>query len=116
MPVPPQHDITIYQGDDFSLTFIVKEGGTAVDMSAVTAGKAQLRSERAPDADLLAEFDVDITQKADGQFTIRLTNVQTSAFTIFAGVYDVQLTGAGGIIKTYLWGQATIEREVTVNS
>jgi hypothetical protein len=114
--VPPTHHITIYQGDNFDQTFQVLDGeGEPLDLSAVTAGAAQMRLAMDRTADLIVSFVVDITQRADGVFTFSLDADASSSIGVKKGFYDVQLREGDNRVRTYLRGEVEILPEITVN-
>ena len=107
------HDIEIYQGDDYALRIEIRDGaGAAIDLSARTY-QAQIRETRSPDAELLAEFAIDMTEAPAGDVVISLTDTQTAAMTR-SGAWDFQQVDAAGKVRTLLAGDVALRRQVTV--
>lgn len=118
---PAVRDITIYQGDTYSLTFRVRSrntdgtAGAYLDLTGCTP-KAQLRT--APSStSVVAEFTATLLNQADvntrGGVTISLSHAQTTALTYDSMAWDVQLTYPTGDVQTFLRGKAILIYEVT---
>ena len=103
-------DITIYQGDDYSVAVRVKNpDGTDANLAGFTA-QAQLRLDVADVDDTVdAEFTTTVTSPL---VHCSLTHLQT---TPLAGAYvwDLQVVSAAGMITTVIAGHATVIQEVT---
>ena len=118
MALPVGRNLTIYQGDSFSLSFRLRDRdedggiGDYVDLTDCTA-KAQIRTTEA-NSTVMAEFDAQIpTQTGDdlGKVDLILTPAQTA--NLADGKWDVQITFPDGWVQTYLKGTVTVTKEVT---
>lgn len=116
---PAVRDITIYQGDTYTLQFRVRaqntDGtpGAYIDLTGATP-KAQLRS--APQSTtVIAEFAATLDNQTTntGGVTLTLTAAQTAALTYDSMAWDAQVTYPSGTVTTYLRGKATLLYEVT---
>lgn len=119
MAGPARYDLSIYQGDDFSLTLRLREQnpdltlGAYIDLTGATA-KAEIRA-TAASATVLAEFTATVLDQTvtPGGLQLSLTHDQTAGLAAGVnGVWDIQVTQAG-LITTYLHGNVTVTAEVT---
>lgn len=124
---PAPQDLTIYQGDDYSFFFRLREriwdvaaeqyvAGDYVDLTG-WSGKSQIRVSP-QSADPVAEFEVVITNQVTikGGVILKLTNAQTAALLPAlqsGGVWDVQLTNEVAEVQTFIAGKVTVTAEVT---
>jgi len=107
---PPTVDITIYRNDTEVKTVRVKNRATRQleDLTGVTA-LMQLRA--TPDsATVLYTFTTTI---ANNEITITIPQAHWATITWTTGVYDLQLTYAGGVIDTLFRGTITVEKDVS---
>ena len=102
-------DLDIYQGDDFGATVQVSNpDGTPADLTGYTA-RAQIRASY---ADIMPAYtDLGATVAAGGVVNIMLASAATRQ--LGAGVWDLQLTDAGGRTSTILAGSVRVTKEVT---
>ena len=110
------YDITIEQGATFQLNLIWKDSaGAPIDLTGYTA-KMQVRQRYASDDAVLSLSTTAGTIVLGGVAgTINITGpaADTAAITIKQGVYDVELTSAGGIVTRLIEGCVAISPEVT---
>ena len=118
-PVPATRDITIYQGDTYTLQFRVRNlntdgtPGTYVDLTGCTP-KAQIRTSTSATT-VLAEFTATLADQTTtpGGVTLSLTAAQTAALTYGTAVWDAQVTYPSTAVQTFLQGKVTLIYEVT---
>jgi hypothetical protein len=114
--IPVKQDLTVYQGDDFTFTFRIKDpDGTYIDLTGQTP-KAEIR-QAAGAADVLAEFGADLEDQAvmKGGVTLTLTGAQTAGLAAGSPLaWDVQLTDGNNKVQTYLYGSVSVMAQVTV--
>lgn len=89
---PAKHNITIYQGEDYSMTFSVDVSGTPLDLSTYTV-EAQIRKAQKRTSTLLADFTGTI---AGNDATITLNDTATAAIKGGEWYYDVLLLNGTG--------------------
>jgi len=114
--IPATLNINIYQGDDYELTFRMKDGdtNTYVNLTGMT-GRAQIRASKDATA-VLSTFTVAILDQtvAPGGVYITLTPAQTAAIPLSGGVWDVELRNTGATwVRTPLAGAVSVVAEVT---
>jgi hypothetical protein len=103
-------NIYIDQGTTFSLSLVVNDqSGDPKDLSDYTAA-AQMRKSYYTNTSV--SFTAEITLPEDGEVTISLTAVQTSAIKAGRYVYDIEITGEGETLRV-LEGIVVINPEVT---
>jgi hypothetical protein len=103
-------NIYIDQGTTFSLSLMVNDqNGDLKDLTDYTAA-AQMRKSYYTNTSV--SFTAEITLPEDGEVTISLTAVQTSAIKAGRYVYDIEITGEGETLRV-LEGIVVINPEVT---
>jgi hypothetical protein len=106
--LPQTVDLSLYVGDDFTLTLTVKNPDSSpADLTGCTA-TAQVRL-TAADATVAGAFTCSITTNV---ITCTLPHSVTSTLPA-AGVWDCQLTSAGGLLTTLCAGKVTMTGDVT---
>jgi len=120
------YNLFIDQGSDFAIDLVIKESGSAMDLSSYS-GRGQLRSSHTS-TDIAGYFKVTVTNPTGGVLKIEIPNgswtdssvspaVSRSGSTdIAAGqyVYDLEIfTNADAVVKRIMQGTATINPEVT---
>ena len=115
MAIPANYNITIYQGDTFTSDFQLLQqiGGEEqpVDLTELTP-LAQVRL-RPEDEEVIAEFDVSLTDSSEGKFRLFIDNDQTR-FLPRVSFYDVQTVDQiTGFVKTWVAGKLNSPREVS---
>jgi hypothetical protein len=112
---PGEYDFIIYQGQDFSRTFTIKDSnGDAIDISGYDA-RLQVRENKSSSSSVLSLTVGDglsITG-ASGQVTVSLTATETAALDYNGGVYDLELVDGSDVVTRILEGSATLDKEVT---
>lgn len=88
-------DLIINQKSSFEATFIVKDGGSVVDLSNYTVAAKYKQSYQTPDSQSTAITAV-ISNAVQGRVTITLSPQETSALQPMKYVYDVAITDTNG--------------------
>jgi hypothetical protein len=103
-------NIYIDQGTTFSLSLVVNDqSGDPKDLTGYTVA-AQMR--RSYYTTTSTNFTAAVSLPEDGEVTISLTAVQTSAIKAGRYVYDIEITGDGETLRV-LEGIVVINPEVT---
>jgi uncharacterized membrane protein YfhO len=103
-------NIYIDQGTTFSLSLTVNDqNGDLKDLTGYTVA-AQMR--RSYYTNTSVSFTAEVSFPEDGEVTISLTAVQTSALKAGRYVYDIEITGDGETLRV-LEGIVVINPEVT---
>ena len=120
------YNLFIDQGSDFAVDLVIKESGSAMDLSNYS-GRGQLRSSHTS-TEIAGYFKVTVTNPTGGALKVEIPNgtwtdssvspaVSRSGSTdITAGqyVYDIEIfTNADAVVKRIMQGTATINPEVT---
>lgn len=110
------YNITIEQGATFQFNLIWKDSsGNPIDLTGYTA-KMQVRQRySSEDAALTMSTEAGTIVLGGAAGTINITGpaVDTATITIKQGVYDVELTSAGGIVTRLIEGCVAVSPEVT---
>ncbi len=110
MIYPAVYSMTIEQRADFDRSFsLFDEDGVALDLTGYTV-VASLWTERRRK---LLDFTLTWVDQALGQFTLTLTDTQTSGLS-GAAVWDLLVTDPDGAKDYYLRGDVLIEQGFTV--
>lgn len=116
IPDTTNQPLQIYIGKDYSKKFTVQDdNGNARDMSGYSF-KAQIRKCKSnPSAIVTFESptSIDISDVANGNIILKLTDVETGALSEVNGVFDLQWTTDTGDINIILEGRAQILETVT---
>ena len=103
-------NIYIDQGPTFSLSLVVNDqSGDPKDLSDYTVA-AQMRKSYYTNTSI--NFTSEVSLPLDGEVTISLTAVQTSAIKAGRYVYDIEITGEDETLRV-LEGIVVINPEVT---
>ena len=120
------YNLFIDQGSDFAVDLVIKESGSAMDLSNYS-GRGQLRSSHTS-TDIAGYFKVTVTNSLGGALKVELPNgtwtdssvspaaSRSGSKDISAGqyVYDIEIfTNADAVVKRIMQGTATINPEVT---
>ena len=111
METPGTYDMTIYKGNDFEKLFSFKNADeTVMDLTGYTI-RSQVRDFPGRGETLLMEFTVEIPTPANGEVTLKATDVQTGAVEPSKGYYDILLTNSNNndFDTTYVKGEITFE-------
>ena len=98
-----RRNLKIYQGDDYTHEVVFGE-----DVSE----RVFLSQIRDGDDNLIAEFDVDVSDAGNGNVFFGLTHAVVSEIPSGVYVYDVQQTTDAGV-QTLLKGRVVVEEEVS---
>lgn len=112
----PKVNIKIPQGTTYVHDFnYVDTAGTAISLSGYTA-RLQFRDE----VESVAFFHEATTEngglsvnEVGGVITLTITHVDTAAFTVLKGVYDLEIISPGTAVTRIVKGSVTIDPEVT---
>jgi hypothetical protein len=120
-----RYDIVFEQGVTFDLPIRYEDSVGGVDLSSYSA-RMQVRE--APAADLLVEFNSDLTangfilmngaaedreDSANGNLRVYMSAANAAALPRFSGRYDLELYDSSGYTLRLLEGQFRIEPEIT---
>ena len=107
---PGTYNFTLQRRADYSLVLQLKDGNdAAINLTGATV-EAQAWDKRRNTK--YADFAVAYTNRANGEVTVSLTDVQTATFPDLL-YYDVLVTGSGGLKDYYLEGQITVSQGYT---
>lgn len=105
-------NITIDQGSDYALDFVVKQNGIPVDLTGYAA-RADLRPRKGSDT-LTAQFTCAVVTPASGLVKMSLANAVSSAVEAGIYYYDLEIYTAGdAIVKRLLQGRVKLNPETT---
>ena len=106
------YNLVIDQGSDFALDLIIKQSGSALNLTNYT-GRAQLRTSVTASS-ASATFTVTKTNAAGGALKLELSASTSSSLAAGQYVYDLEIfTSGDAIVKRILQGDVTITPEVT---
>ncbi len=106
------YNLVIDQGSDFALDLVIKEGGSALNLSNYS-GRAQLRTSVTASS-ASASFTVTVTNAANGALKMQLPAATSSGISAGQYVYDLEIyTANNSIVKRIMQGDVTITPEVT---
>ena len=106
------YNLVIDQGSDFALDLIIKQSGSALNLTNYT-GRAQLRTSVTASS-ASATFTVTKTNAAAGALKMELSASTSSALAAGQYVYDLEIfTSGDAIVKRILQGDVTLTPEVT---
>lgn len=106
------YNLVIDQGSDFALDLVIKEAGTALNLSNYS-GRAQLRTS-VDASSASASFSVTVTNAANGALKMQLAAATSAALTAGQYVYDLEIyTANDSIVKRIIQGNVTLTPEVT---
>ena len=110
--IPPTLDLSLYAGDDVTLTLTVTDKfGNPVDLTGTL--EAQIRKAHAQP--VIQSFEVNTVTPASGVCYLTLTNVQTEALGLDGGrhTWDLQLTDDNDLISSVCKGQVSTTLDIT---
>ena len=106
------YNLVIDQGSDFVLDLVVKESGTALNLTNYS-GRAQLRTSVTASS-AAASFTVTKTDAAAGKLKMELAAATSSGISAGQYVYDLEIyTSGDAVVKRLLQGDVTLTPEVT---
>ena len=106
------YNLVIDQGSDFALDLVIKEAGSALNLSNYS-GRAQLRTSVTASS-ASASFTVTVTNAANGALKMQLPAATSSGISAGQYVYDLEIyTANNSIVKRIMQGEVTITPEVT---
>ena len=106
------YNLVIDQGSDFALDLVIKQSGSALNLSNYS-GRAQLRTSVLASS-VSATFTVSVTDAANGALKMQLPAATSTGLAAGQYVYDLEIfTSADAIVKRIVGGTVTITPEVT---
>ena len=106
------YNLVIDQGSDFALDLVIKQSGSALNLTNYS-GRAQLRTSVTASS-ASASFTVTKTNAAGGALKLELSASTSSSLAAGQYVYDLEIfTSGDAIVKRILQGEVTITPEVT---
>lgn len=106
------YNLVIDQGSDFALDLVIKEAGSALNLSNYS-GRAQLRTSVTASS-ASATFTVSVTNASEGALKMQLAAATSSGISAGQYVYDLEIfTSGDSIVKRIIQGNVTITPEVT---
>ena len=106
------YNLVIDQGSDFALDLIIKQSGSALNLTNYT-GRAQLRTS-VDASSVSATFSVTVTNAANGALKMQLPAATSSGISAGQYVYDLEIfTANDSIVKRIIQGDVTLTPEVT---
>ena len=106
------YNLVIDQGSDFALDLVIKQSGSALNLTNYT-GRAQLRTSVTASS-ASATFTVTKTNAAGGALKMELSASTSSSLAAGQYVYDLEIfTSGDAIVKRIIQGEVTITPEVT---
>ena len=105
------YNLVIDQGSDFALDLVVKESGTALNLTNYS-GRAQLRTSVTASS-ASASFTVTKTDAAAGKLKMELAAATSSAISAGQYVYDLEIESGGGTVTRLMEGNVKVTPEVT---
>tara|TARA_S200002703_G_C3797674_1_gene246358 strand:+ start:232 stop:570 length:339 start_codon:yes stop_codon:yes gene_type:complete len=106
------YDIVIDQGADFALSIALSEDGDAISLISHTVS-AQLRPTPSSNT-LTATFTCDITDAANGTFTMKLGHAVTANIAAGKYYYDTEIfNSSANTITRLIQGVARVTQNVT---
>ena len=107
-----KYNLVIDQGSDFALDLVIKQGGTALNLSNYS-GRAQLRTS-VDASSASATFSVTVSNAANGALKMQLPAATSSGISAGQYVYDLEIfTANDSIVKRIIQGDVTLTPEVT---
>jgi len=110
---PGVYDVTMYAGEDFKLTLLLKDSGGATMNLTGNTYAAQFRSAPAPAGTVFATYSASAPTPANGQIEVKLSRTQTATNTGKAGMWDLRQTDSTGMVSYLLTGKAAVKPTVT---
>ena len=106
------YNLVIDQGSSFALDLIIKEAGSALNLTNYT-GRAQLRT-TVTASSVSATFSVTKTNAAEGVLKMELAATTSANLAAGQYVYDLEIfTANDAVVKRILQGDVTLTPEVT---
>ena len=106
------YNLVIDQGSDFALDLVIKQSGTALNLTNYS-GRAQLRTVHTASS-ASASFTVSITNASEGALKLQLPGSTSKNLAAGQYVYDLEIfTSSDTIVKRILEGTVTLTPEVT---
>ena len=106
------YNLVIDQGSDFALDLVIKQSGSALNLSNYS-GRAQLRTSVLASS-VSATFTVSVTDAANGALKMQLPAATSTGLAAGQYVQDLEIfTSADAIVKRIVGGTVTITPEVT---
>jgi len=106
------YNLVIDQGSDFAVDLVIKQSGTAMNLTNYT-GRAQLRTSVTASS-TSATFTVTKTNATGGALKLELPAATSKLLAAGQYVYDLEIyTANDGVVKRILQGDVTLTPEIT---
>lgn len=106
------YNLIVDQGSSYALDLVIKQGGSAMDLTNYT-GRAQIRTTHTASS-ASASFTVTKTNASGGVLKMELEPATTAGLAAGQYVYDLEIyTANNAIVKRILQGEITLTPEVT---
>tara|TARA_B100001059_G_scaffold38757_1_gene31347 strand:- start:2705 stop:3043 length:339 start_codon:yes stop_codon:yes gene_type:complete len=106
------YNLVIDQGSDFALDLVIKQSGTALNLTNYS-GRAQLRTVHTASS-ASASFTVTVTNASEGALKLQLPGSTSKNLAAGQYVYDLEIfTSSDTIVKRIVEGTVTLTPEVT---
>ena len=106
------YNLVIDQGSDFALDLVIKQSGTALNLTNYS-GRAQLRTVHTASS-ASASFTVTVTNASEGALKLQLPGSTSKNLAAGQYVYDLEIfTSSDTIVKRIVEGTVTVTPEVT---
>ena len=106
---PARYDLAVYEGDSFHWQFKMWTDDTKTTPIDLTGASAMAQIRDKPGGTVLATLTCTVT--APNVVDVVLS--ATASETVAAGVWDLQVTGSGGWVTTYVAGKVAVTQDVT---
>jgi hypothetical protein len=106
-------NIKVYQGDTFTASYVFNDKTTGLPINLVTAGWASWTAQWRPSSTStdVVNFTVDATYASTGRIIVTATPVNTRL--VKDGVWDLQATQSGTVVRTWIRGRVEGIGDVT---
>lgn len=106
------YNLVIDQGSDFALDLVIKQSGTALNLTNYS-GRAQLRTVHTASS-ASSSFTVTVTNASEGALKLQLPGSTSKNLAAGQYVYDLEIfTSSDTIVKRIVEGTVTLTPEVT---
>ena len=106
------YNLVIDQGSDFALDLVIKQAGTALNLTNYS-GRAQMRTAHSA-ASVSATFTVTVTNAVQGALKLQLPGNTSKNIAAGQYIYDLEIfTASDSIVKRIIQGDVTLTPEVT---
>jgi hypothetical protein len=106
-------NIKVYQGDTFTASYVFNDKTTGLPINLVAAGWASWIAQWRPTeaSTEVVNFTVDATYASTGRIIVTASTVNTRL--IKDGIWDLQATQSGTVVRTWIRGRVESIGDVT---